>query len=81
MYIVGLIATCMTHLLRSIAVVCLALYINILTIVDVFFAFTELTTVKDWEFDHRYHLLSGNQKSPPPKRQASEWIAVRMATG
>ena len=27
------------------------------------------------------HLLSWNQKSPPPKRRASEWIAVRMITG
>jgi hypothetical protein len=70
-----------THLARSVTVICLALGVNILTIEDVCFAFTELATVKDTDFDHGKHLLSWNQKSPPPKRRASEWIAVRMTTG
>jgi len=32
-------------------------------------------------FDFGSYLLSWNQKCPPPKRRASEWIAVRIITG
>ena len=45
------------------------------------FTITELTSVMDTDFHHFAHLLSWNQKSPPPKRRASEWVAVNMTTG
>jgi hypothetical protein len=38
------------------------------------FASAELAVVKDTDFDHGYHLLRWNQKSPPPKRRAREWL-------
>jgi hypothetical protein len=66
----GLVATALAHLTRSIAVICLASRINIFAIEDICLTITELTTVKDSNFDHGYHLLSWNQKSPPPKRRA-----------
>jgi hypothetical protein len=52
-----------------------------LTIEDICFAIAELPMVKYANFDHGYHLLSWNQKSPPPKRRTSEWVAVRLPTG
>jgi hypothetical protein len=30
----------------------------------------ELAAVKDTDFDHFVHLLSGESKNPPPKRRA-----------
>jgi len=71
----------MTHLARSIAVVSLATCIYIFTVKDICFFIAELATVKYADLDYGYLLLYWNQKSPPPKRRANEWVAVRMVTG
>jgi hypothetical protein len=60
----------LAHLAGSVTVICFSVYINVSIIVDVGFAITELTAVKDADFDHGYHLLRWNQKGPPPKRRA-----------
>jgi hypothetical protein len=75
------ITTAMAHFAWSIAVKRLASCINIFTNENVCLTIAELTTIKNTDFHHFAHLLSWNQKSPPPKRRASEWVAVRMATG
>ncbi len=64
--------TAMTYLTLSIAVKHIASRINILTIEDICLAVAELATVKNADFDHGYHLLSWNQKSPPLSRRAMD---------
>jgi hypothetical protein len=61
----------MAHLAWSIAVKHLAMRIDIFAFKYICLTIAELTAVKDADFDHVYHLLSWNQKSPPPKRRAS----------
>jgi hypothetical protein len=60
----------MADLAGFIAVKRLASRINIFANENVSFAIAELATIKNADFDHGYHLLSWNQKSPPPKRRA-----------
>jgi hypothetical protein len=60
----------MTHLARSIAVKHFATRINIFAKEEICLTITKLAAVKDADFHHFSHLLSWNQKSPPPKRRA-----------